>query len=304
MKIGFVHMGQPQTDRTQARLRCVKPCASGCCWPTLGRAPPAQHAPGHAPTNDAPGLARGARPVGRNLIQRKRGSTLATDDGPLYAVVWPSGLHASAWRRTLESNPSPDHHEAASQVGDLNGSGAPTDILAHGLWAGIGVAVAARHWHIPRRTALATIGLAMAPDVLQLLPLIGFALLEQGHWSLLWAYASALPGMEPAVPPMVALLVHHLHCIPHSAVIAAIVTLSSLALTRAVWLPLWGWWSHIVIDTFTHSADFYPVPVFYPFTQWGFDGLAWNTPWFQLANYGVMVWVGGWLLWRRRLERD
>jgi LexA-binding, inner membrane-associated putative hydrolase len=177
------------------------------------------------------------------------------------------------------------------------------DILAHGLWAGIGVAVAARHWNIPRRTALATVGLAMAPDLLQLLPLIVLGRVDHGHWASLVAYSSALPGMEPNLPPRVTLLVHHLHCIPHSAVIAAMVTLIALAITRTLWLPLWGWWSHIVIDVFTHSADFYPVPVFYPFTPWGFDGLAWNTPWFLLANYAVIVLMVGGLLWRRRLER-
>ena len=36
---------------------------------------------------------------------------------------------------------------------------------------------------------------------------------------------------------------------------------------------------------FAHSRDFYPVPVFYPFTKWGFDGWAWNTPRFFIANY-------------------
>ena len=39
-------------------------------------------------------------------------------------------------------------------------------------------------------------------------------------------------------------------------------------------VPLLGWWSHIVIDVFTQSADFYPSSVLYPITQRGFDGLA------------------------------
>ena len=60
------------------------------------------------------------------------------------------------------------------------------------------------------------------------------------------------------------------------------------------------WWLHIVIDVFTHSVDFYPSPVLYPFTQRGFDGLAWNTPWFMLANYVALAGVGLWLLWRRK----
>ena len=54
----------------------------------------------------------------------------------------------------------------------------------------------------------------------------------------------------------------------------------------------------MLIDVFTHSADFYPVPVLYPFTQRGFDGLAWNTPGFQAINYSAWLLAALWL-WRR-----
>lgn len=177
------------------------------------------------------------------------------------------------------------------------------DILAHGLWAGIGVAAAARRWPISRRTAAATVALAMAPDLAHLVPLIAIALTTRGGWATLAAYSAALPGTEPAMPPLVALLTHHLHCILHSAVIAAVITLAVWVFTHSLWLPLLGWWSHIVIDVFTHSKDFYPAPIFYPFTQWGFDGLAWNTPWFLVANHAVIALLIAWLLWRRYRRR-
>lgn len=60
-----------------------------------------------------------------------------------------------------------------------------------------------------------------------------------------------------------------------------------------------GWWSHILIDVFTHSADFYPSPVFYPVTYWRFDGLAWNTPWFMVANCMALA-IVALLVWHRR----
>ena len=178
------------------------------------------------------------------------------------------------------------------------------DVLAHGLWAGIGVAIGARRWPMPRRTATALVALAMAPDLAQLVPLIVVALTGHGGWATLAAYATALPGAEPALPPLVALLSHHLHCVLHSAFVAAVVTLAGWWVTRSLWLPLLGWWSHIVIDVFTHSKDFYPAPIFYPFTQWGFDGLAWNTPWFLVANHGTIVLVVAWLLWQRFVPRQ
>ncbi|MEO8280684.1 MAG: hypothetical protein ABI564_13390, partial [Ideonella sp.] len=93
------------------------------------------------------------------------------------------------------------------------------DILAHGLWAGIGIAALARRMPVTRRTAAITVGLAVLPDVLQMLPLI----------------------------------------------------------------------------VFTHSAQYDESPVFYPFTYRGFDGIAWNTPWFVAANYLALAAAGLWV---------
>jgi len=50
---------------------------------------------------------------------------------------------------------------------------------------------------------------------------------------------------------------------------------------------------------FTHSADFYPSPVFYPVTYWGFDGVAWNKPWLMIINYLVMLSVAIVILHRK-----
>ena len=72
-------------------------------------------------------------------------------------------------------------------------------------------------------------------------------------------------------------------------------------LLRRLWLPLLGWWSHLVIEAFTHTAAFFPAPILYPFTERGFDSLAWNTPWLTVLNYGALAAVGWWLLRSRRL---
>jgi hypothetical protein len=63
--------------------------------------------------------------------------------------------------------------------------------------------------------------------------------------------------------------------------------------------PLPGWWSHIVIDVFTHPATFYPAPVLYPFTYRGFDGMAWNEPRFMVLNYLALVGCAAWVVRRR-----
>jgi hypothetical protein len=86
------------------------------------------------------------------------------------------------------------------------------DVFAHALWAGIGIAAISRTRPIETRTVVATVGLAALPDLVRPLPLMGWWLFGEGSASTLWAYALALPGQEPAMPPMVAMLTHHIHC--------------------------------------------------------------------------------------------
>jgi hypothetical protein len=94
------------------------------------------------------------------------------------------------------------------------------DILAHTLWAGAGVTLLRRRVQVAPRTAALTVGLAALPDLLHLLPIVGGWLVGSGSFEVLRAYAIAVPGQEPAMPAVVTLLSHHLHCIAHSAVVA------------------------------------------------------------------------------------
>lgn len=173
------------------------------------------------------------------------------------------------------------------------------DIAAHALWAGAGITVLGRHRPIAPATAAATVLLAALPDIVHMLPLLAWWAVGDGTLAAVRAYAVALPGQEPAMPPWVALASHHLHCVMHSLFAVGGATLLVWAVRRTLWIPLLGWWSHIVIDVFTHSATFYPVPVLYPLTDRGFDGVAWNTPWFMVLNYTALAAVGVWLLLTR-----
>ena len=174
------------------------------------------------------------------------------------------------------------------------------DIVAHTLWAGAGLAALHGRMALSRRTVVVTLVLAALPDVLHLLPIAGWWIFADGTFAAVRGYAIAVPGQEPGLPPWVQLGSHHLHCVMHSAPVAGLVTLAVWWIRRAFWIPLLGWWSHIVIDIFTHSADYYAVPVLYPFTERGFDGIAWTTPWFMVLNYLALAAVGAWLLISRR----
>ncbi len=173
------------------------------------------------------------------------------------------------------------------------------DIVAHTLWAAAGAALLHRRRPLSRRTVVATLSLAALPDLLHLLPIAAWWLFADGNFAALRGYAIAVPGQEPGLPPSIQFWSHHLHCVMHSAPVAGLVTGVVWAARRAFWIPLLGWWSHIVIDVFTHSADYYAVPVLYPFTERGFDGIAWTTPWFMVLNYLALAGAGAWWLWKR-----
>ena len=173
------------------------------------------------------------------------------------------------------------------------------DLLTHSLWAGAAVTLLRRRRPIAPRAVVLTATLAVLPDLFQWVPLIAWWIFGDASLAALRAYGVPVPGHEPGLPPLVGRLAHHLHCIAHSAIVAGVVTIMLWMITRTLWIPLLGWWSHIVIDVFTHSADYYPVQVFYPITERGFDGLAWNTPWFLAINYVALATVW-WLLLRHK----
>jgi hypothetical protein len=170
------------------------------------------------------------------------------------------------------------------------------DVVAHMLWAGAATVLVARRVTVRRRTAAAVIAFAALPDLLQFLPLLAWVGFGDGTWPALLLHAVARPGGEADLPAVVALVSHHLHCMTHSAVVAGVLTAAVWLAVRTLWLPLLGWWSHILIDVWTHSADFYPVPVLYPITYRGFDGLAWNEPWFMVLNYAAIALFFAWAI--------
>ena len=166
------------------------------------------------------------------------------------------------------------------------------DIVAHGLWAGIGILIARRRWQVTPRTAWLSLLLAILPDVFHLIPVLIWWAFGQGTFASVWAYAVPVAGQQPELPPLIGLLTFHLHCFLHSALVAAGATLLVCAVNRKFWWPLLGWYLHIVIDVFTHSKAYFPSPVFYPISTYGFDGLAWPTPWFLWLNYAALALIG------------
>jgi len=54
-------------------------------------------------------------------------------------------------------------------------------------------------------------------------------------------------------------------------------------------IEMLGWVLHIVLDIPTHSREFYATKIFWPFTDWGFDGIGWRKPEALIGTYGILI---------------
>jgi hypothetical protein len=174
------------------------------------------------------------------------------------------------------------------------------DIFAHVLWAGAGACALRPKLRFNRTTFWWMIGLAAAPDIVPMLPVAVYASDKPRSLQFVLAYIAATPGLEPAMPGWVATLTHHLHCTMHSVVVLGALTLLLWVILGRFPIVLLGWWSHVLIDIPSHSADYYAVPLFYPVSEKVFDGMSWTAPWFLAINYIALLAVYLWLYRRRR----
>jgi hypothetical protein len=139
---------------------------------------------------------------------------------------------------------------------------------------------------------------SIAPDLIQLLP---FLVLLHSHdgLSLLWDYIVQPPASQPILPDWLDAASHHLHCTFHSLLAVAAIGGPIVLRWPERWPIIAAWLSHVVIDIFTHSNEFYPVAFLYPLSSASVNGIAWNEPWFIALNYAVLVMVWGGIIFRR-----
>jgi hypothetical protein len=177
------------------------------------------------------------------------------------------------------------------------------DIVSHALWAGAAAEAVRRRRSLRSRIVWTAVGLGILPDIAAVFPMVVWAALQPDVLGLVAAYITATPHTEPAIPAIVETMSHHAHCVTHSAVVAAMVSLVVWRKWPAIFPALVGWWLHIAIDIPTHSDDYYAVPFLYPLTYWGFDGVAWKTPWVMAVNLTGLALAYAALLIRRGRNR-
>lgn len=77
----------------------------------------------------------------------------------------------------------------------------------------------------------------------------------------------------------------------HSLVTFFLILLIVTVIRRGkIWWPLFGWLFHIVLDLFTHKADFFATPILFPLSNLKYlHGFSWAEPHFLLINWIVLL---------------
>ena len=78
--------------------------------------------------------------------------------------------------------------------------------------------------------------------------------------------------------------VYDLYDFSHSIVIAFIFIGIAYKINKDFSFPMLAWPSHIILDFFTHSIEFFPTPIFWPVSDFKFDGIPWSTPSILIIN--------------------
>ena len=92
--------------------------------------------------------------------------------------------------------------------------------------------------------------------------------------------------------------VFNLYNISHSLIIAMIFILIAYMLKRDFCFPMLAWPFHIVLDFFTHSIEYFPTPIFWPISNYRFDGISWSNPYIMIINAACIFLI---FIYRKKL---
>ncbi|HLD04625.1 MAG TPA: metal-dependent hydrolase [Candidatus Nanoarchaeia archaeon] len=156
------------------------------------------------------------------------------------------------------------------------------DIFAHGLWA-VALYKAVNLYQKTKFKLLWAAFWGVFPDV------FAFSIPMGLH-----AYNLLMKGASMYEHPL-SELTHIMYSMSHSAIIFFLFFLTVCLICKHYHKPkpwiLGGWLLHTLCDVPTHSYRFFPTPVFWPLSEWKFNGISWGTPWFMMVNYTAIVTV-------------
>ena len=83
--------------------------------------------------------------------------------------------------------------------------------------------------------------------------------------------------------------VFNLYDFSHSIIIAFVFIIINFFINKDLCFPMLAWPFHILLDFFTHSAKFFPTPIFWPIFDYKFDGIPWSNPYIWFFNVFCII---------------
>ena len=81
-----------------------------------------------------------------------------------------------------------------------------------------------------------------------------------------------------------------LYNISHSLITAFVFIAIVYFVKKDLSWPMLAWPVHIIIDLFTHSIEFFPTPIFWPLSNYRFDGIPWSNIYVFITNI-IMIFL-------------
>ena len=75
----------------------------------------------------------------------------------------------------------------------------------------------------------------------------------------------------------------------HSIIIAFIFIIIVYKINKQICFTMLAWPFHILIDFFTHSIKYFPTPIFWPISDYRYDGIPWSNPLIWFGNIFCIV---------------
>jgi hypothetical protein len=153
------------------------------------------------------------------------------------------------------------------------------DILAHSLWTNV---VFYKKFRLETKQRLLAVFFGILPDLVSFVPSTVYLLFVGKRFS------PALFGSDLWVFKYAEASYNYSHSM---VIFLGIALLIFIVRKGNMYLPMWGWALHIVIDIFTHK-NFYETPFLFPVSGFRFShGISWAHPTFMLVNYLALATV-------------
>jgi len=97
---------------------------------------------------------------------------------------------------------------------------------------------------------------------------------------------------KPAIES-IPIWVFRLYDFSHSIVIAFVFIAIAYLVNKDFCFPMFAWPFHIMVDLLTHSIQYFPTPIFWPISNYKFDGFPWSNPiiWFLNISFLVLLFL-------------